>query len=376
MPDISAPIAQPLAASSKPAPRGNFRLVPLLERRQRVADWERLSVYIGSLLVAALLSVIILAFVGVAPSDLAREVSAIVFSSPRAFGSVLAQTAPFLIAGLATAIAFRARFWNIGLEGQMIMGTIGASVIALYDVGPEALRLPLMAIAAAVGGMLWIAGPGALKMRLGVNEVITTLLLNYVAFNILLHLVYGPWQDPVSRFPHTELYEVAERLPSLGWQNLSWALPLAGILTLILWWLYSASRIGFLTDVLRSNAQMAFAMGVPVTALSVGAILGSGAVGGLTGFVLSAGTEGRMTQDFFAGYLFSGILIAFLGRNHPLGVAFFAFFMAVLLLVGQSFQIFFQIPFALIQLIQALFILCVAASEFFLTYRMHWRGAA
>lgn len=376
MPEATAQFPQVAVPADPPPRRWPPRLVPVLERRQKVADWERISVYLGSLLTAGLLSVLIMAAVGVPPGDLAREISAVVFSSPRTFASVLAQAAPFAIAGLATAIAFRARFWNIGLEGQMIFGAICASVIALYDVGPEALRMPLMAIAAALGGILWIVGPGALKLRLGVNEVITTLLLNYIAFNVLLHLLYGPWQDPVSRFPHTELYDAAEKLPSLGWQNLTWALPIAGVLTLALWWLFSVSRVGYLIDVLRSNPQMAFAMGVPVAALSVGAILASGAVGGLTGFVISAGIEGRMTQDFFTGYLFSGILIAFLGRNHPLGVAFFAAFMAVLVLVGQSLQIFFQVPFALTQLIQALFIVCVAASEFFLTYRMHWRGAA
>lgn len=369
-------MSRPVAPTGGPSPRPPRRIVPILERRQGVTDWERGGVYLGSLLFAAILSVVILALVGVAPHDLGREIATVAFSSPRALGSVLVQTAPFLFAGLATAIAFRARFWNIGLEGQMIMGAIFASIVALNDVGPDSTRLLLMAFAAAAGGMLWIAIPGALKLRLSVNEVITTLLLNYIAFNILLHLLYGAWQDPVSRFPHTELYEPAERLPSLGWQNLTLALPLAAFLTLVLWWLYSVSRVGYLTDVMRANADMAFAMGVPVTALSVGAILGSGAVGGLTGFVISAGVEGRMTQDFFSGYLFSGVLIAFLGRNHPLGVAFFAVFMAILLLVGQSLQVFFQVPFALIQLVQALFIICVAGSEFFLTYKMHWRGGA
>lgn len=375
MPEASVNVAKPAAATGSAAPSPPWRFIPILERRQGVADRERIAVYVSSLIVAAAMSVAIFALIGVAPRDLGREIATVALSSPRALGSVLAQTAPFLIAGLATAIAFRARFWNIGLEGQMIVGAIFASFVALNDLGPEALRLPLMALAAAVGGMLWISGPGALKLKLGVNEVITTLLLNYIAFNCLLHLLYGAWQDPVSRFPHTELYEAAERLPTLGWQNLTWGLPLSVLLVIMLWWLYSVSRAGYLTDVFRANPEMAFAMGVPVAALSAGAILGSGAVGGLTGFVIAAGVEGRMTQDFFTGYLFSGVLIAFLGRNHPVGVAFFAVFMAVLMLVGQSLQIFFQVPFALIQLTQALFIICVAGSEFFLTYRMHWRGA-
>lgn len=358
------------------AGRPPLRLVPILERRSGVSDLERVGVYAASLIVAALFSVGLLALVGVAPAALGSEIAAVAFSSPRALGSVLAQTAPFLIGGLATAIAFRANFWNIGLEGQMIFGAICASVVAIYDIGPEVLRLPLMMVAAAAGGMLWIAGPGYLKLRIGVSEVITTLLLNYVAFNLLLNQLYGPWQDPVSRFPHTEAYDAVERMPALGWENLTWALPFAGILMLILWWIYSVSRVGYLTDLMRSNPEMARALGVPVFGLSVAAILGSGAVGGLTGFAITTGVEGRMTQDFFTGYLFAGVLIAFLGRNHPLGVAVFAFFMAILLLVGQSLQVFFQVPFSVVQLVQALFIVCVAGSQFFLTYRMHWRGAA
>lgn len=366
----------PASEAARPAPRNRLRLVPLLEPRQSLPDRLRLTIYVASLLLATLISVALLAGAGVPPGDLAKEIATTVFSSPRALGSVLALTAPLVVAGLATAIAFRANFWNIGLEGQMILGAVLSSYVAIHDIGPDVTRLPLMAAAAALGGMIWIAGPGWLKLKLGVNEVITTLLLNYVAFNLLLHLLYGPWKDPVSSFPYTEQYEAFEKLPLLGWMTLTWALPLAGLLALALWWVYSVSRLGFLIDLMRSNATMARAVGVPVLGLSVASILASGAVGGLTGFAISAGIEGRMTQDFFVGYLFSGVLIAFLGRNHPLGVVVVAFFMAVLMQLGQSLQVFFGVPSALVQLVQAVFIICVAASEFFLTYRMNWRSAA
>ncbi|MWD27982.1 ABC transporter permease [Aquicoccus sp. SCR17] len=357
-------------------PRPAFRLVPLLEPRQKVGETRRIAVYAASLGLAALLSVLLLAVSGVPPSDLGTEIAATAFSSPRALGSVLAQMAPLVVAGLATAIAFRANFWNIGLEGQMILGAICATAIAIFDIGPEALRLPLMMLAACAGGMGWIAGPAYLRQKLGVSEVITTLLLNYVAFNLLLHLLYGGWKDPVSSFPHSEQYEAVERLPQLGWQTLTWALPFAGILAAALWWILSASRLGYLLDLLSANRDMARAVGVPVAGLSLAAILASGAVAGLTGFVISAGIEGRMTQDFHVGYLFNGVLIAFLGRNHPLGVVIAAFFMAVLVQVGQSLQVFFGTPFSLVRLTQAIFIICVAGSEFFLTYRMNFRSAS
>lgn len=354
----------------------SLHLVPFLEVRQSVSERFRIAVYAASLAVAALGSVVLLAFSGVAPSELAREIATVGFGSPRALGSVLAQTAPLAIGGLATAIAFRAGFWNIGLEGQMILGAIFAAFVAIHDIGPESLRIVLMALAACVGGMLWIAGPGLLKQRLGINEVISTLLLNYVAFNLLLHLLYGPWKDPVSAFPHTEQFETFERLAPLGWQNLTLALPLAVAAVLVAWWALSFSRFGYLVDLMRANPDMARAVGVPVVALSTAAIFASGAVGGLAGFAISAGIEFRTTQNFFLGYLFSGVLIAFIARNHPVGVLVVAFAMAVLLLLGQSLQVFFGIPAALVQLVQAIFIVCVAASEFFLTYRMHWRSAS
>lgn len=364
----------PVAEPSRPAAPAR-QLVPLLERRQDVGDGHRVAVYAASLAIATILSVLLLALGGVAPADLGREIATTAFSSPRALGSVLAQTAPLVVAGLATALAFRANFWNIGLEGQMILGAIFATAIAIFDIGPEALRLPLMLLAACAGGVAWIAGPALLRQRLGVNEVISTLLLNYVAFNLLLHLLYGPWKDPVSSFPHSEQFEAVERLPALGWQTLTWSLPFAGLLAALLWWVLSVSRAGYLLDLLSANREMARAVGVPVAGISLAAILGSGAIGGMTGFVIATGVEGRMTQDFHVGYLFNGVLIAFLGRNHPVGVVIAAFFMAVLVQVGQSLQVFFGTPFSLVRLTQAIFILCVACSEFFVTYRMHWRRA-
>lgn len=369
-------VTENIAPGTPKERRNRLRLVPILEPRQNVGEWYRLCVYAVSLISAAVLSVVLLAASGVPPADLASEIAVTAFSSPRALASVLGEMAPLVVAGLATAIAFRSNFWNIGLEGQMILGSIFATAVAIYDIGPDATRLPLMALAAALGGMVWILGPALLKSRLGVNEVITTLLLNYVALNLLLHLLYGGWKDPVSSFPHSEQYEPFERLLSIGWQNLTWTLPIAGVLALVLWWVHSFSRIGCLLDFLSQNRDMARAMGLPVLGLSLGAVLCSGAVGGLNGFLISAGVEGRMTQGLHAGFLFNGVLIAFIGRNHPLGVLVTAFFMAVLIQLGQSLQVFFGTPFAVVRLTQAIFIIFVAGSEFFLTYRMHFKGAS
>jgi simple sugar transport system permease protein len=214
--------------------------------------------------------------------------------------------------------------------------------------------------------------PAVLKLRLGVNEIISTLLLNYVALNFLLHLLYGSWKDPKSAFPNSEQYDSFERLPLIGWESITLALPIAVVLALLCWWLLNVSRFGFFSRFVDANPRMARAVGIPVAAIVLGSALISGAISGIAGFVVSAGIESRMTQSFFIGYGFSGILIAFLARNNALAAILVAFFVGVLFVAGQSLQVFYQIPAAMVQLIQAIIVICVAGSEFFIRHRLHW----
>ena len=331
---------------------------------------RQMLVVLAGVAVGLFISALMLMASGVGLSNLLNEFVVSIFTSPRNISAVLVYAAPLTIVGLSAALAFKARFWNIGIEGQVIFGAIGATLVANYDIGPPATRLFLMALFAAIAGALWIALPLFLKLRLQVNEIITTLLMNYIAFNFLLHLLYGPWKDPQSAFPHSKLYEPFERLFALGWQNLNMSVVLAGVLVLFCAWLLQTSRFGFLLAFVHSNPKMARALGVRVALLTAVAALASGALSGLAGFAISAGIDSRMTQSFFVGYGFSGILIGFLARNNPLGVVAFALLVAVLMVAGQSLQVFYQIPFAMVQLIQAVIVICVAASEFFIRHRV------
>jgi simple sugar transport system permease protein len=358
-----------------PPPRGSFGRFNL-EIRQHVSPLRQTLVLLAGLAVGLIATAVVLMAAGVTLRGIYEEFILSIFSSSMSVSAVLVQTAPLLVVGLSAVVAFRVRFWNIGIEGQMIFGSIFATFVAIHNVGPESLRLPIMFAAAALGGMLWILIPTLLKLRLGINEIISTLLLNYVAFNFLLYLLYGPWKDPVSAFPHSEQYEVVERLPALGWANLTWALPLALILAVVIWWLLNVSRFGFYARFVDANPKMAAAVGVPIAFVTLASALLSGAISGVGGFVVSAGIEGRMTQSFFLGYTFSGILIAFLARNNPLIAILVAAFVGVLFVAGQSLQVFYQIPGAMVQLIQAIIVIAVAASEFFIRYRVHRvRGA-
>ena len=354
------------------SPRRLFRVN--LEVRQHPSGLFQAGVVAVGVFVGFFISALALLASGVGLSDLANEFVVSIFSNPQNLSAALGQTAPLLIAGLAAAVAFRVRFWNIGIEGQMIFGSVAATAVAITDFGPPSIRLGVMVIAAALAGMAWIVVPVLLRIRLGVNEIVSTLLLNYVAFNFMLHLLYGSWKDARSGFPNSEQYDAVERLAPIGWENLTFALPFALLLTAVIWWLLNISRLGFYVRVVQANPRMAAAMGLPVVAITLGAALLSGALAGLAGFAISAGVEYRMTQSFFVGYGFSGILIAFLARNNPIGAILVAFLVATLFVASQSLQVFYQIPGSVIQLIQAVMVICVAASEFFVRYRIRRVG--
>lgn len=341
-----------------------------LEVRQHMPGPQQALMLGASLVAGIAISTLVLVTAGVPAGNLLDEFVISIFTRPRNLANVLVYTAPLVIVGLAAAVAFRARFWNIGIEGQMIFGAIGATLIANHDIGPEGARLYLMAATAAFAGMVWMLVPALLKLRLEVNEIISTLLLNYVAFNFLLFLLYGPWKDPQSAFPHSKMYDAAERLTRIGFFNVDTSIYLAFALAVGCFLLLVVSRFGFLLNFVHANPKMARAMGVRVAVLVLSAALVSAALAGVAGFVISAGIDNRMTQSFFVGYGFSGILIGFLARNNPVLVVFFAALIAVLMVAGQGLQVFYQIPSSMVLLIQAIIVICAAASEFLIRYRL------
>ncbi|HEX8542843.1 MAG TPA: ABC transporter permease [Pseudomonas sp.] len=358
---------------STPSPKP--RRQPLLARRYALEIRQQLAWYWQALIIALALAVglgisaAILVGAGVPAEELLNEFVVLTVLDPQNFKSVLFQAAPMILVGLAGCMAFRARFWNLGLEGQMIWGGIGATAISLFEVGPPAIRLPLMLAAAMICGVLWTLAPVLLKLRLKVNEIISTLMLNYIAANFLLHLLYGSWKDPRDNFPYSPAFRSFERLPDL-FDGYNAAILLAGLVTLFALWFISISRAGLYLRFVDANPRVASAVGVPVRKMIIGTVLLSGALAGIAGFIVTSGQEGRLTQAFYQGYGFSGILIAFLARNNPLAATIVALLVAMLFVAGRSLQVFYQIPFSMVQLIQAILVICVASSDFFIRHRM------
>lgn len=363
---IDAPAALAQGAVRRPWSSRRFAL----EIRQQMSWPRQALVLAASLLVGMGISAAILVGAGVPADGLLDEFVVQTLFDLQSLQAVLFQAAPMILVGIAASMAFRARFWNLGLEGQMIWGAIGATAVSFYGVGPAATRLPLMLAVAIALGMLWALAPALLKLRLGVNEIISSLMLNYIAGNFLLHLVYGAWKDPKDSFPYSPQFRAFERLPEWFGNASAAAVGLALAVALLAWWFVGISRAGLYLRFVDANPRMAHAVGVPVRKMILAAVLLSGALSGIAGFVVVAGQEGRLTQAFYNGYGFSGILIAFLARNNPLAATVVALLVAALFVAGRNLQVFYQIPFSMVQLIQAIVVICVASSDFFIRHRL------
>lgn len=341
-----------------------------IEVRQRISLYLHASILFSALVFGIGICIAILVGRGVELSSIYEEFIVFTFLDSAGISSVIVESIPLVLVGLAAAVAFRVNFWNIGIEGQMFMGAIGASVVALFDIGPEILRLPIMFIFACMFGIFWAFGPAILKVRLNVNEVISTLLLNYIAYYFVLNQLFGPWKDPRDKFPHGEQYDLTERLPAIGWEQVHYGIAVAAFAFVVVWWMVERSRFGVNSRFVGVNSKMALAVGLPVSTIIAGSAMASGSLAGTAGFVIAAATEYRLTFTMAAGYGFSGIVIAFLAGNKPISTVIVAFLMGSLFVAGESMKVFYSLPDALVGLIQAIIVLSITASEFFVRYRL------
>ena len=341
-----------------------------VEVRQKIGWRLRLAIVLGAVAFGLGICIAILVSRNVDIASIYDEFIVFTFLNAAGISTVIVQSTPLVLVGLAAAMAFRVNYWNIGIEGQLFMGVIGCTIITYFDVGPESLRLPLMFIFSAFFSALWALPSALLKLRLNISEVISTLLLNYIAFYFVLNQVFGPWRDPKDNFPHSPRYDDFERLPKIGWEDVSYSIVVAAISLAFVWWLVERSRFGIQSRFVGVNPRMVLAIGLPLSTITLISALASGGLAGVAGFTIAAATEGRLTFTLAAGYGFSGIVVAFLAGNRPLMVLVVAFLMGGLYVAGDSMKVFYNLPDALVGLFQAIIVLSVTASEFFARYRL------
>jgi len=288
-------------------------------------------------------------------------------------GELGVKAAPLIMIGVALSIGFRAQVWNIGAEGQLIVGAIagGSVALALYEVQGWYV-LPAMAAGGLAGGMAWAAIPAFLKVRFNANEILTSLMLTYIAALALSFLVSGPLRDPDGfNFPESRLFHDAALLPRL-WSGTRLHLGAAVALAVVIagWVLLSRTLLGFALRVQGQAPRAARHAGFRSSTLTWFSLLAGGAMAGLAGLFEVAGPIGQLLPSISPGYGFTAIIVAFLGRLHPVGVLFAGLIMALSYLGGESAQITLGLPLAVTGVFQGMLLFFLLATDVLIRYRV------
>lgn len=294
------------------------------------------------------------------------------FGSARALSETTVWATPYIFAGLAVCVAFKGGLFNIGAEGQLALGALVAALVgyALPEwLGfslPAVIHLPLAVILGMAAGAAWGAIPGWLKARTGGHEVINTIMMNYIALNLVSFLLNGPMKDPAPNnvIARTPLIAESARIPVIftGFR-MHWGFILALLAAFLVWWFLWKTTLGFELRTAGVNPDAARYAGINVSRMMVLSMTLSGMLAGLAGVIEVTALNYRHELGFSQGYGFDAIAIALLGKNHPAGVIIGALLFAAMRNGATRMQFLTQIPVDVISVIQALILLFVAADE-------------
>ena len=286
------------------------------------------------------------------------------FGGKRQITETLLKTGPLLLIGLGLAVAFRARVWNIGGEGQYYMGALFGALVALYlPHWPRPMLLVTMLAAGIVGGALWGLIPALLKIKVGMNEIISTLMLNYIAILFVTYLARGPLQERGGYLPMSAQIDAAARLPLISGTRIHVGLFLVALLVPVIYALLWHTPLGFRLRAVGSRASVARYAGYNVEMAILLALVLSGALAGLAGIIELSTLHYRLKAGISGGYGFSGVLVALLGRMNPFGVAIAALFFAALIVGAETMHVVAGLPPELASAIQAIVVLSVLAVD-------------
>jgi general nucleoside transport system permease protein len=299
--------------------------------------------------------------------------------SPYALGELTVKATPLLIIALGLAVCFRSNVWNIGAEGQFVIGAVLAGGVALLA-DKDSSRWIVLAImlAGIAGGMVWAGLVALLRDRFNANEILVSLMLVYVADMVLSYLVYGPWKDPAGyNFPQTKTFEAVTQIPRLmqgSRVSIGVLIALAGVA--VLWVFLFRTRAGFAQQVGGLAPAAARYAGFSSRKALWIALLTSGGAAGLAGALEVAGPIGQLTPYVPAGYGFAAIIVAFVGRLHPVGMVFASILMSMFYIGGELAQSRLGLPKSLTGVFQGLLLFTLLACDTLMVYRVRWRAAA
>lgn len=345
-----------------------------LERREHLPLSLAVLAPIAAIAIALLLCTPLISWTGVPALQSYGVMVKGALGSGFALSETLSRATPLIFTGLAVAIAFRARLWNIGAEGQFYAGAIGATLVGTGLITlPPWLMIPLILVAGFLLGGLLLLIPAWLKTRIQVDEVVTTLLLNFIVLLVVSYLVEGPLKDPTALgWPQAMPVIAQATLPRLFGRT-HWGLIIAILSALLVWMLNSRMVLGYRMKAIGLNLRAARFAGIPINWVLLCTAVLSGGLAGMGGVSEVAGLKGYLSLDLSPGFGYTGIIVAMLAQLHPLGVVASAIFIAAIYVGADAMSRSANLPTYLADVIVSASLLCMLVSILFTQYRPRWK---
>jgi len=346
--------------------------IQIKRRQEPLRIWGSCLIFLGALFLSLGISSLLLLIQDRPPLHGLTLLFQGAFGSRWALEDCLVKAIPIFLCSLGVAIAFRLQVWNIGAEGQFALGAVGASLVALhFGTLPAVLIIPLMLAVSMLFGGLWGFIPAVLKTRLRTNEIIITLMLNYIAILILDYLVYGPWKDPVSfGFPMTEVFPDSAIVGTIGTTRINWGLLMCVIFGIMVWVFLRFTRLGYELKASGENINAARYARLPYEHLVWLVMILSGALAGSAGFLEASASLNRLQPSIMVGYGYTAIVVAWLARLNPLYIGIASYLLAGLRVGVEHIQLDLQVPAAFGGIMEGLILLTLLAGSFFSQYRL------
>ncbi len=331
----------------------------------------RYSILIGyptlAAIFALLLSSGLIWAVGAKPSVAFHALISGAFGSANNLAETLLKATPLLFAALGMCAAFQCRIWNIGAEGQLYIGALAATIAGIYlPCSSSLIVIPVLMVVSFLAGGGWAVIPGWLKSRFGVSEIITTIMMNYIAIFLISYAVHHPLRDPQGYLPQSSPISAAASLPGLvAKTRLHLGIVLAIIGAFLLYLIFRKTTLGYQIRIVGRNPRAAHYGGMNVGRIILLSMLMSGGFAGLAGMGEVAGVHHRLLENISPGYGYTAIVIALLSYLHPLAVILVSILFAGLIVGADSMQRVAGLPAALTFVVQGLIVLCVLGSEYF-----------
>ena len=354
-----------------------MRVGPFEVERRNAPPWSwLLAVSVLAILIALALAAVIFWSYGLSPLRAYAVIIRGTLLNARALPEIVRNMIPLLLAGVGLVLAFRALFWNIGAEGQILLGATAATWVALFSPVPNAWKLPVMFVAGFLGGAVWGLIPALLRLRFAVNEVISTLMMNYIALYLVSWLVHGPWKGPEMRgFAFTDAFPDAARIPVISGTRIHWLTLLLGIAVAIaVAFLLKRTRLGFEIRVQGENADAARYAGIDPARTLLLVMMVAGGAAGLAGVGEVAGIHRRLLDpnQISLGFGYAAIIVAWLARGSPLAVILTSLFLGAIFASGDVMRVALQMPARVTDVFNGLILFCLIGSERLLYWRVRW----